>query len=94
MTSAMTTVVQAVSLTLVAVLGVATAIVRDPLRQVVVYSLFGLALVIAFGALMAPDVAIAEVAISAIAVPMVLLPAIFKTRGGDDRSAGRGGEGR
>jgi uncharacterized MnhB-related membrane protein len=82
MTGTLTTVVQAVALSLVAVLGVATVAVRDPLRQVVVYSLFGLSLVIAFSALMAPDVAIAEVAVSSIGVPMVLLPVIFSTHGG------------
>jgi energy-converting hydrogenase B subunit D len=88
-TSTWTTVLQAVALTLVLLLGVATVCVRDPLRQVVAFSLFGLSLVIAFTSLMAADVAIAEVAVSAIAVPMVLLPAIYKTRGGADDSHGR-----
>jgi energy-converting hydrogenase B subunit D len=46
--------------------------------------------VIGFSVLMAPDVAIAEVAVSAIAVPMVLLPVIYKTHGGGD--AERGGD--
>lgn len=82
MTASWTTVVQAAALTLVAVLGVATVLVRDPLRQVVVYSLFGLSLVVGFAALMAPDVAIAEIAVSAIGVPMVLLPAVYRTHGG------------
>ncbi|MFB4305033.1 Na(+)/H(+) antiporter subunit B [Actinomadura sp. GTD37] len=82
MTATLTTVLQAIALTLVGVLAVGTVLVRDPLRQVVVYSLFGLALVIAFATLMAPDVAIAEVAVSSIAVPMVLLPVIYVTRGG------------
>ncbi len=82
MTASLTTAAQAVSLTLVAVLGVSTVLVRDALRQVVVYSLFGLSLVVAFAALMAPDVAIAEVAVSSIGVPMVLLPVIYKTHGG------------
>lgn len=82
MTASLTTAAQAFSLTLVAVLGVSTVLVRDPLRQVVVYSLFGLSLVVAFAALMAPDVAIAEVAVSSIGVPMVLLPVIYNTHGG------------
>ena len=85
MTGTLTTVLQAVALTLVAALGVATVVVRDPLRQVFVYSLFGLSLVVAFTVLMAPDVAIAEVAVSAIAVPMVLLPVIYKVGGGGRR---------
>lgn len=80
----MTAAVQAVALTLVAALGVATVLVRDPLRQVVVYSMFGLALAVAFTALMAPDVAIAEIAVSAIAAPMVLLPVIYNTHGGGE----------
>jgi energy-converting hydrogenase B subunit D len=84
MTAALTTVVQAVALTLAAVLGLSTVLVRDPLRQVMVYSLFGLALVLAFAALMAPDVAIAEVAVSSIGVPVVLLPVIYRTHGGGE----------
>ena len=89
LTVSLTTVVQAVALTLVAVLGVATVLVHDPLRQVVVFSLFGLSLVVGFAALMAPDVAIAEVAVSSIGAPMVLLPVIYRTRGGE---GGEGGE--
>lgn len=82
MSASLVSVVQAVALTLVGVLAVGTVLVRDPLRQVVVFGMFGLALVMAFAALMAPDVAIAEVAVSAIGVPMVLLPVIYKTGGG------------
>lgn len=85
MTGVLTTLLQAVALTLVASLGVATVMVRDQLRQVIVYSLFGLSLVVAFTALMAPDVAIAEAAVSGIAVPMVLLPAVYKIHSGGRR---------
>ncbi|MFA1540131.1 Na(+)/H(+) antiporter subunit B [Actinomadura monticuli] len=81
MTATLTTVLQAVALTLAGVLAVATVLARDPLRQVVVYGLFGLSLVMAFATMMAPDVAIAEVAVSSIGVPMVLLPVIYLTRG-------------
>lgn len=84
MTASLTTVAQAVALTLVAVLGVSTVVVRDPLRQVMVYSLFALALVVAFAALMAPDVAIAEVAVSSIGAPVVRLPVIYRTHGGGE----------
>ena len=82
MSGTLTTVLQAMALTLAAALGVATVLARDPLRQVVVYSCFGLSLVLVFAVLMAPDVAISEAAISGIAAPMVLLPAVFRTRGG------------
>jgi len=90
MTSTWTTVLQAVALTLVLVLGVATVCIRHPLRQLVAFSMFGLSLVVAFTTLMAADVAIAEAAVSAIAVPMVLLPVIYKTGTGGDRSHHRG----
>lgn len=82
MTGVVVTVLQVVALTLTAVLGVATVLVRRPLRQVVVNSMFGLSLVLLFAVLMAPDVAISELVVSSIAVPMVLLPVIFRTRGG------------
>ncbi|MEU8345092.1 DUF4040 domain-containing protein [Spirillospora sp. NPDC048832] len=82
MTATLTTVLQGIALTFAGVLAVGTVLVRDPLRQVVVFSLFGLSLVIVFALLMAPDVAIAEVAVSSIGVPMVLLPVIYKTHGG------------
>lgn len=82
MTGTLTTVLQVVALSLAGGLGVATALVREPLRQVVVYSCFGLSLVLVFATLMAPDVGISEVAISSIAAPMVLLPAVFRTHGG------------
>jgi uncharacterized MnhB-related membrane protein len=81
-TGAFTAVLQAIALTLVGVLGVGTVLMRDPLRQVVLNSMLGLSLVVAFGTLQAPDVAIAEAAVSAIAAPMVLLPVIYKTHGG------------
>ncbi|MFF4242438.1 Na(+)/H(+) antiporter subunit B [Actinomadura geliboluensis] len=80
--AALTTVLQAIALTLAGVLAVGTVLVRDPLRQVVAFSLFGLSLVMVFALLMAPDVAIAEIAVSSIGVPMVLLPVIYKTHGG------------
>lgn len=85
MTQLLVSILQASALTLVLILGVATVCVRNPLRQVVVFSFFGLSLVVGFTVLMAADVAIAEVAVSAIAVPMVLLPVIYKTHGGEDQ---------
>lgn len=82
MTGVLVTVLQIVALSMAGALGVATVLVRRPLRQVVVNSMFGLSLVVVFAVLMAPDVAISELVVSSIAVPMVLLPVIFRTRGG------------
>lgn len=85
----MTDVLLVVVYTVVAVLGVCTVLTRDPLRQTLVNGLFGLALVVLFVALQAPDVAISEVVVSSVAFPMVLLATIYRVaslRGkGEDR---------
>ena len=85
----MTDVLLVVVYTVVAVLGVCTVLTRDPLRQALVNGLFGLALVVLFVALQAPDVAISEVVVSSVAFPMVLLATIYRVaslRGkGEDR---------
>lgn len=64
--------------TVVAVLGVCTVLTRDPLRQTLVNGMFGLALVVLFVVLQAPDVAISEVVVSSVAFPMVLLATIYR----------------
>lgn len=64
------------SLTLVGVAGTAVVLSRRPDRQVVTYSLFGLALGVLFLALQAPDVALSQVAIGAAVMPMMILLAI------------------
>lgn len=66
--------------TVVAVLGVCVVLTRDPLRQTLVNGLFGLALVLLFVVLQAPDVAISEVVVSAVAFPLVLLVTIYRVR--------------
>ena len=76
----MPTVLLAVAYTVVAVLGVGAVLTRDPLRQVMVNGVFGLALVLLFTALQAPDVAMSEVVVSTVAFPVVLLVAIQRVR--------------
>jgi uncharacterized MnhB-related membrane protein len=53
----------------------------DPLRQVMVNGLFGLALVLLFTLLQAPDVAISMAVVSTIAYPAVLLMTIYRVGG-------------
>jgi energy-converting hydrogenase B subunit D len=72
-------VVQAVVLTLVALLGTAVVACRDPLRQVLVNGLFGLSLVVLFTVLQAPDVAISMAVVSTVAYPMLLLVTVYRT---------------
>lgn len=68
----------ACSLTLVAVLGVAVVLTRDPLRQVMVNGVYGLALVLLFAVLQAPDVAISMAVVSTVAYPAVLLMTLYR----------------
>ena len=61
---------------LVATGGTAVALTRDPKRQALVLSLFGMALTVLFLALQAPDVALSELAVGAAALPLMLLVAL------------------
>jgi uncharacterized MnhB-related membrane protein len=72
---------QVVSLGLVAVVGSVVALVRDPRRQIVLISLYGLALVILFMVFQAPDVALSMLVVGAIAYPLVVLVAISRVQG-------------
>jgi energy-converting hydrogenase B subunit D len=75
-----TVTLQIVVLSVVMLLGVAVVFARDPLRQTVVNGIFGLALVVLFVVLQAPDVGISELVVATIAFPLVLLAAIYQTR--------------
>ncbi|HEY6775971.1 MAG TPA: DUF4040 domain-containing protein [Thermoleophilaceae bacterium] len=72
--------VQAAALLLVALGAWATVMAREPVRQAVVVSLYGLALGILFFAFQAPDVALSNIVIGAVAMPTMILLAIAKTR--------------
>jgi energy-converting hydrogenase B subunit D len=61
---------------LVAVGGTAVVLTRDPKRQVLVLSLFGMALTVLFVVLQAPDVALSELTVGAAALPLMLLVAL------------------
>jgi energy-converting hydrogenase B subunit D len=72
--------VQAVALLLVALGATATVMARDPVRQAVVASLYGLALGVLFFAFQAPDVALSNIVIGAVAIPVMIMLAIAKSR--------------
>ena len=71
----------ALLLTLVAALGGVIVLVRDPVRQTVLASLFSLLLALLFFAVQAPDVGLSELVIGSAAIPLMLLLAIAKVRG-------------
>jgi energy-converting hydrogenase B subunit D len=57
---------------------------RDPLRQAMVASIYGLVLGILFFVFQAPDVALSQTVVGAVALPMMILLALAKTRGGEE----------
>ena len=56
---------------------------RDPLRQAMVASIYGLVLGILFFVFQAPDVALSQTVVGAVALPMMILLALAKVRGGE-----------
>jgi energy-converting hydrogenase B subunit D len=76
------TILQIVVLVLVAAGGPAVVFTRDPLRQSMVVSFYGLLLGILFFVFQAPDVALSQIAVGAVALPLMILLALAKVRGG------------
>jgi len=76
----MTSALQVTILVLVA--GGATVVVltRDPVRQVVSVSIYGLLLAVLFMAFQAPDVTRSELTVGAVALPLLLLLTLAKVR--------------
>ena len=78
---------EAVSYLLVAAGGAAVVLTRDPRRQALMQSLFGMSLTLLFLVLQAPDVALSEVTVGAAALPLMILVALANVR--QDAGAGR-----
>jgi energy-converting hydrogenase B subunit D len=69
-----------VVLLLVAVCGTCVVLARDPLRQALMASLYGLVLGILFFVFQAPDVALSQTVVGAVALPLMILLALAKVR--------------
>jgi len=74
------TVVQIMALAVVALGGGTVVAVSDPLRQVLLLSIYGVALALLFFAFQAPDVALSEIVVSALGLPLIILAALRKIR--------------
>ena len=74
------TVLQIVALAAVALGGGAVVAAKDPLRQALVLSVYGLALTMLFFVFQAPDVALSEIVVSTVGLPVMLLLALRKIR--------------
>ncbi len=77
------TAVQVVSLLLVALGAWAVVAARDPVRQAIVASLYGLTLGVLFFAFQAPDVALSNIVVGSVLTPTIILLALAKIGGRD-----------
>jgi energy-converting hydrogenase B subunit D len=73
-------VLQVTLLVLVAAGATAVALTREPLRQVVLLSAYGLLLALLFMAFQAPDVTLSALTVGAVVLPALLLLALAKVR--------------
>jgi uncharacterized MnhB-related membrane protein len=71
---------QLVAIALVALGGLAVVVARDPVRQALVFGLFGFTLAVLFVILQAPDVALSELVVSSVAFPPILFAALARMR--------------
>lgn len=70
----------ALVLTLIAISGTATVLIREPVRQTIVLGIMGLLLAVLFYALQAPDVALSELVVGSVAIPVMLTLALAKLK--------------
>jgi len=74
-----------VVLVLVAICGTCVVLARDPLRQALMASLYGLVLGILFFVFQAPDVALSQTVVGAVALPLMILLALARVRWEEER---------
>jgi uncharacterized MnhB-related membrane protein len=84
------TALQAVLLIAVAIGGLAVAATREPVRQAIVASIFGLLLAALFFAFQAPDVALSQITVGSVALPAMILLAVARTRARAARTGSKG----
>jgi energy-converting hydrogenase B subunit D len=68
----------------VALCATCVVLARDPLRQAMIASIYGLTLGILFFVFSAPDVALSQTAVGAVALPLMILLALARVRGGEE----------
>jgi energy-converting hydrogenase B subunit D len=77
---------QVLVLAMIAAGGLAVVLTRDPLRQAIVTSFYGILLALMFFLFQAPDVALSQIAIGAVALPLMILLALAKMRRRTERT--------
>lgn len=78
-------ILQLVMFLFVAAGGTATVFTRDPLRQALVFSLYGMLMTILFVVVQASDVALSELAVGTAATPLMLLAALASVRATENK---------
>jgi energy-converting hydrogenase B subunit D len=71
---------QVTVLILVAAGATAVVLIRRPVQQVIVLSIYGVLLAVLFLVFQAPDVTLSELTVGAVALPAILLLALAKVR--------------
>jgi energy-converting hydrogenase B subunit D len=77
------TVLQVTVLLLAAGCATCVVLIREPLKQAMVASIYGLVLGILFFVFQGPDVALSQTVVGAVALPLMILLALAKIRGGE-----------
>ncbi len=80
---------QTMILALVAVGGAGVVLTREPLKQAIAISFYGLLLTVFFLLLEAPDVALSQMVVGAVAQPLMLLLALARVRRTNEAKAQR-----
>ncbi len=80
---------QTMILVLVAVGGAGVVLTREPLKQAIAISSYGLLLTVFFLLLEAPDVALSQMVVGAVAQPLMLLLALARVRRTNEAKAQR-----
>jgi energy-converting hydrogenase B subunit D len=73
-------VLQVTILILVAAGATGVVLVRDPVRQVIALSVYGVLLAVLFLAFQAPDVTLSELTVGAVVLPLLLVLTLAKVR--------------
>jgi energy-converting hydrogenase B subunit D len=79
--------VEVVAMVLVGMLALGTVVTRDPLPQLIVFSLFGAGLSAFFLVVQAPDVALSYIVVSGL-YPVMILLTLAKVRSRHERQRG------
>jgi energy-converting hydrogenase B subunit D len=77
----MTSALQVVAIALVAAGATIVVLIREPFRQAMAASLYGLTLVVLFLVYQAPDVSLSALVVGSVALPLMVLLALAKVRG-------------